>query len=320
MNDIAIDGNRNILVAGSGPFFVMRHLPDGGVDTSFGSAGVFNYQPSSSGFANATALALQPDGKIVVVGSQSGPRPPTYSLVIRLNSNGPLDSTFGSGGLTSFIPSGAKNGGLRTVAIQSLGAANYIVAGGDLGQLGRLTPSGAIGSTFGSGGQAVGPTCGGTGRLRGTYVDASGNIFLLGYSYAGTGAGYYINLPRYTASGVLDTTFGDAASGGGHTGDTFLNVFGGLNVPGFNSSLGQQRTLREPQSSCLPVTAKLQAQVRLLTPSSHGTTLTVLWTRRFLLLPARLDRERHGDKVSSLSQTAKSCHISFGTTAEAISR
>ena len=35
---------------------------------------------------------------------------------------------------------------------------------------------------------------------------------------------------------MLDTSFGDVSSSG-HTGDTFLNVFGGTNVPGFSSSL-----------------------------------------------------------------------------------
>lgn len=240
MNDILIDAYRNILMVGSGPFFVMRLLPDGGLDTSFASSGVFNHQPpTSSGFANATAVAVQPDGKIVVVGAQSGPRPPQSSLVLRLNSNGTLDSTFGSGGITTFIPAGQKNGGLKTVALQSVGSTNYIVAAGtgDVGWLGRLTPAGVIDSTFGSSGQAIGPACGGVGNARAIYVDGSNNIFLLGYSNAGiTNGPWEINLSKYKASGVLDTSFGDV-SGSGHTGDTFLNVFGGTNVPGFTSAL-----------------------------------------------------------------------------------
>jgi uncharacterized delta-60 repeat protein len=235
--DVTIDGNRNILVVGqAGPLFVMRFLPNGGADTSFGSNGVFNYQPSPSGFAEAAALALQPDGKIVVVGSQSTANNHTAALVLRLNSNGTLDSTFGNSGITSIIFPGSKNGALlRTVAIQPVGTTNYVVTGAG-GWFGRLTPSGVIDSSFGSGGQVVGPTCGGTGNARGTYVDASGNIYLLGYSDAGTGSGNYISLTKYTASGVLDTTFGDASQSG-HTGDTFLNVFDGSNYPGFNSSL-----------------------------------------------------------------------------------
>ena len=43
-------------------------------------------------------------------------------------------------------------------------------------------------------------------------------------------------LAKYTAAGVLDTTFGDV-SGTGHNGDTFLNVFGSISIPGSPSSL-----------------------------------------------------------------------------------
>jgi uncharacterized delta-60 repeat protein len=236
--DGLVDPNRNVLVSGYAgtDFFVMRFLPDGSVDTSFGNNGVFMYQPSSSGWGNGRGLALQPDGKIIAVGQQSVGRG-TASVVLRLNTNGTLDSTFGSDGVTSFVPSGMKSGPLlMTAAIQTVGSANYIIAGGG-GWFGRLTPSGQLDSSFGSGGQVVGPTCGGIGNTRSIYIDASQNILLLGYSNAGvTNGPSYLNLAKYTAAGVLDTTFGDI-SGLGHTGDTFLNVFGGASYPGFASSL-----------------------------------------------------------------------------------
>ena len=233
--DGLIDANRNILVGGyaGSDLFVIRFLPDGGVDTSFGSNGVFSYQPSGSGWsATAWALALQPDGKIVVAGSQSGPKPPSYALVLRLTSNGALDSSFGSGGISSFIPAGSKDGGLKAVALQSLGSATYIIGAGIVnggGWLGRLTSSGAIDSSFGSNGQVVGSTCGGVANARSVYVDGSGSIFMLGDSNG-------LNLAKYTASGAVDTTFGDV-SGSGHTGNTSLKVFGGGNWPGYSSSL-----------------------------------------------------------------------------------
>ncbi len=153
-------------------------------------------------------------------------------MVLRLNSDGTLDSTFGSNGVAS-VASGPL---FMTAGIQTVGTTNYIVAGGN-GWFGRFTPSGVLDSSFGNGGQVVGPTCGGTGNARSIYVDASGNIFLLGYSNAGVANGpSYINLTKYTSAGGLDTSFGDV-SGSGHTGDTFLNVFGGASYPGFNSSL-----------------------------------------------------------------------------------
>jgi uncharacterized delta-60 repeat protein len=231
--DGLIDANRNILVAGGtgSDLFVLRFLPDGGVDLSFGTNGVFLYQGSPTGSATSRGLALQPDGKIIAVG-QAGTSRTHSSIVLRLTANGALDSTFGSNGVAS-VASGPL---LLTAAIQTIGTTNYIVTGGS-GWFGRFTPSGTLDSSFGSSGQVVGPKCGGVGNARSIYVDGSGNIFLLGYSNAGIMNGvWYINLSKYTASGALDTSFGDVSQSG-HTGDTFVNGFGGVNVPGFSSSL-----------------------------------------------------------------------------------
>ena len=236
--DGLIDANRNILVGGyaGSDIFVMRLLPDGAVDTSFGSNGVFMSAGTLSGSADGQALAIQPDGKILDVGAQWGRKGSSgSSLMLRLTSSGALDSTFGSGGFVSFT-SGTGGQELRAVAIQTIGATSYIVAGGG-NWLGRFTPSGALDSSFGTGGQVVGPKCGGTGYARSIYVDGSGNIFMLGYSNAGTSGGPYLNLTKYTSAGVLDTqSFGDV-SGTAHTGSTFLNVFGGSSYPGWGSSL-----------------------------------------------------------------------------------
>ena len=236
--DGLIDANRNILVGGyaGSNIFVMRLLPDGAVDTSFGSNGVFLSAGSLSGSAEGQALAIQPDGKVLEVGAQWGRKGSSASsLILRLTSSGTLDSTFGSGGFVSFS-SGTGGQALKAVAIQTLGTTSYIVAGGG-NWLGRFTPSGALDSSFGTGGQAIGPTCGGTGYARSIYVDGSGNIFMLGYSNAGTSGGPYLNLTKYTSAGVLDTkSFGDI-SGTARTGSTFLNVFGGSSYPGWGSSL-----------------------------------------------------------------------------------
>jgi uncharacterized delta-60 repeat protein len=232
--DGLIDANRNILIGGSSgsDLFVMRLLPDGAVDTTFGSNGVFMSPGSLSGSAEGQALAVQPDGKILAVGAQWGRKGSSGSaLIIRLTSSGALDSTFGTGGFVT--PSNGMT--LKAVAIQTIGTTSYIVAGGG-NWLGRFTPSGALDSSFGSGGQVVGPSCGGTGYARSIYVDGSGNIFMLGYSNAGTSSGPYLNLTKYTSAGVLDTSFGDV-SGTARTGSTFLNVFGGSSYPGWAGSL-----------------------------------------------------------------------------------
>lgn len=73
----------------------------------------------------ANDLALQPDGKIVVVGSTFKSKDAAAFAVVRYNANGSLDSTFGTGGKTT-IALGAND--LATaVAIQPDG--KIVVAG-----------------------------------------------------------------------------------------------------------------------------------------------------------------------------------------------
>src|SRR5687767_5109030 len=98
---IAIQQDGKIVIAGSGvnapDFAVLRYNPDGSPDASFGTGGVvlINF----SGFDRAFKMAIQSDGKIVVVGS-TAPNEFTNGqfALARLNPDGSLDGSFGSGG------------------------------------------------------------------------------------------------------------------------------------------------------------------------------------------------------------------------------
>ncbi|HET9912172.1 MAG TPA: hypothetical protein VFQ13_09805 [Anaerolineales bacterium] len=78
-NDLAIQKDGKIVVAGeshnqsegSSAFLLLRYNNDGSIDTTFGDAGkiISNFGGSS---ASATAVAIQPDGKIVIAGSKDG--------------------------------------------------------------------------------------------------------------------------------------------------------------------------------------------------------------------------------------------------------
>ena len=98
-SDAALQANGDIVV--SGGFGLARYLPNGQLDRAFGASGV-----ASTGFAfdgdSGTAVAVQPDGKIIWVGSQGNPAftpGGTFEFAVaRFNPNGTLDASFGSGG------------------------------------------------------------------------------------------------------------------------------------------------------------------------------------------------------------------------------
>jgi uncharacterized delta-60 repeat protein len=87
----------------TGFILLVRYLPDGRGDVTFGSGGKVTVPVGSSGSANA--LVLQPDGKFLVAGSvtvgASDPdAPPRRDLLLaRFSPDGHLDAPFGSGGL-----------------------------------------------------------------------------------------------------------------------------------------------------------------------------------------------------------------------------
>ncbi len=76
---------------------LVRTHPDGSLDTSFGENGILI--DSIQGNSNAYALALQPDGKIVITGD-SGPN--YHATVVRYNSDGTRDLDFANQGIRYF--------------------------------------------------------------------------------------------------------------------------------------------------------------------------------------------------------------------------
>lgn len=112
-NAVALQEDGMIVVAGfandfdvlnGGDFAVLRYTPQGELDTTFNGTGDVIYSfPSGSrgGSARANDLAIQRDGKIVVAGTV-GERGFTFTDdnigLLRLNSDGTIDATFGNQG------------------------------------------------------------------------------------------------------------------------------------------------------------------------------------------------------------------------------
>src|SRR5205823_3312772 len=84
---------------------VARYNADGSHDTSFGSGGIVTTEIlrglGNIRNANAMAVAIQPDGKILVAGSADKAATGSSNqdfVLARYNTDGSLDVSFGSGG------------------------------------------------------------------------------------------------------------------------------------------------------------------------------------------------------------------------------
>jgi uncharacterized delta-60 repeat protein len=86
--------------SGTNGFGVARFDASGALDQSFASGGVA-LVPGSGSFSLARALVRQPDGKVIVVGTAGSGigSIPKAALVVRFDTNGQLDSTFGPAGI-----------------------------------------------------------------------------------------------------------------------------------------------------------------------------------------------------------------------------
>ena len=187
-------------------FALARYNPNGSLDTSFGTGGKVTTF-IGSGNDTAYALALQPDGKLVVAGNNVQGSQSVVALA-RFNPNGSLDSSFGSGGKVAAAIGAYASAG--AVALQPDG--KLVVAGvGDTGSqrtfaLARFNPNGSLDSSFGSGGKvttAIGSTLD---IAEAIALQPDGKLVAAGS--ARTGSGDVFALARYETNGSLDTGFG----------------------------------------------------------------------------------------------------------------
>ncbi|MGH2704871.1 MAG: hypothetical protein ACRDJ4_07205, partial [Actinomycetota bacterium] len=134
-------------------FGLVRYLPDGSLDPTFGTGGIV--KTSIGPFSAARSVALQADGKIMAVG-RTDPGDITAGdwALARYNPDGSLDSTFAGGGtvVTDFHGKNDSGGGVVIQPDQKI-----VVAGrsGDDGALARYLPDGSLDPSFGGGGKVV---------------------------------------------------------------------------------------------------------------------------------------------------------------------
>jgi uncharacterized delta-60 repeat protein len=125
----ALEPSGKILVAGTvsgtDTFGLAQFTANGVLDTTFGTDGVAAAFAGGADFPSA--FLLQPNGQILMGGFQDGGKKTPGSLsLVRFNSNGALDPTFGTAGVALITP--AQIAGPQALALLSNG--DYLAAGG----------------------------------------------------------------------------------------------------------------------------------------------------------------------------------------------
>jgi uncharacterized delta-60 repeat protein len=179
----------------------------------------FNYNVVGNGLDNGVlankSLAVQPDGKILVGGdftTYDGSAAPDYLL--RLNTDGTLDTGFNSGG-------SGPNGVIHTIGLQSDGK---IIIGGSFTQyngvdvpdrLIRLNTDGSWDSSFNSGGAGLDNV------VRTLKVQPDDKVVIGGDFTTYNGVAVPQFLVRVTASGAVDSGFNSGGAGLDNSAYTF---------------------------------------------------------------------------------------------------
>ncbi|MBC75514.1 MAG: hypothetical protein CME64_05805 [Halobacteriovoraceae bacterium] len=202
--------------------------PDGSLDTSFGGTGQVTYHSGGAYDDYARGVAVDSNGKILVTGAVE-----TSSsidmIVLRLNSDGSLDTSFGGGDgvFTHDGAAGVPNEGDEGFAIAIDSNQKIVVGGHSDSESGggittkaavwRLNSNGSLDTTFNSVGYATGSDNTVANSL---VIDSSNNIYLSGYSGA---LREEMRVWKFLSTGSLDPAYGTSGVAS-YDGYGFMNI------------------------------------------------------------------------------------------------
>ena len=210
-------------------FALARYNSDGTPDTSFGNGG----QVSTDFFGmedDAFSVLIQPDGKIVAVGSANNPATYYDFAAVRYLSNGTIDTTFGVAGKVSNDFGVAGFDRAQSAALQPDGrivAAGFAISQNGLSQnfaVARYTPNGVLDTTFSRDGKTqidFDSCCQSANKV---LLQSDGKIITVGYANTEDSDSDFL-LARLTPRGSLDPTVGV----GGKVRTSFGDLNGGAN-------------------------------------------------------------------------------------------
>ena len=239
--DVALQPNGKIIAAGTvfvnfdpgessdTDFALARYNPDGTLDATFGNGG--QVTTDFLGFEDdAFSVLIQPDGKIVAVGSANDPATFYDFAAARYFSNGTIDTTFGVAGKVRTDFGDQNFDRARSAALQPDG--RLVAAGFAISQNGgvqnfavaRYTSNGILDTTFSRDGKTqidFGNCCQGATKV---LLQSDGKIITVGGSNGESSEDDFL-LARLNPRGSLDNTFGVA----GRVRTSFGDLNGGAN-------------------------------------------------------------------------------------------
>lgn len=212
-HDIAVQPDGKLIVAGEAGandwnFAVTRYLANGSLDQTFASGGIAQVDFSNR-IDLASGMALQPNGKVVVVGSSCilNDNSTCNFAMTRLNPNGTRDLTFGGFGQLGRVTTDFA-GDLdqaRKVALQADGkivvAGRTLTSNGMVFAVARYNSDGTLDPSFGGDGKAT-FAVGSGGEAYDLAIQPDGKIVVVG------GGESNIRAIRINPNGTTDSTFG----------------------------------------------------------------------------------------------------------------
>ncbi|MEZ5425144.1 MAG: hypothetical protein R2747_02660 [Pyrinomonadaceae bacterium] len=227
---IMLSSCRTLLQIPAAPFCIVRLNEDSTLDTTFNNTGyTFTLVPGSPGdTGGATAAALQSDGKLVAVGTA-----PLQSrdnvVLIRYNSDGSLDNTFGTNGIATRVFT--NNSKALNVVIQPDGKILIVGISGSDQFVARYNADGTLDNAFGTNGVTKLSIPGNSTSGNSIALLPGGKIITGGYMWGNSQtAPAFPMLARFNRNGTLDPTFDDDGirtipnSGPGFFGNSLISI------------------------------------------------------------------------------------------------
>jgi uncharacterized delta-60 repeat protein len=210
--DVAVQADGKVLgtIQRDDMFRVYRLNVDGSWDNSFDGDGMFEYDAAFLGTEECNSLTIQPDGKILVAGTASYTGSGMDVVVLRINTDGTLDNTFGSGGVAVANAGGILNDYGRRIVLKSNGKILIGGTGGagqtsDKQMLMQFKANGTLDSAFGTNGIVLNDYQGSLTNLVDLSLQPDGKIVTCGSVYFNNNA--EVMVARYDSLGNLDMSF-----------------------------------------------------------------------------------------------------------------